>query len=180
MKRRSQHEPTSRRLYNRFVILPLGVCLVLAGSVTNPVWCAAAFEDKRLHKLFRGQQVNATLKNPGGYLEGRVEKVLNGLVTVDVEKSSRLSSIPLGFQDVPIDRLTTVRWTKGSKNRKIFFTVGLVTGIVGGLWLAGSGGSLDGANLLAVMGTTAGGGLLGYVVGWRMDRKSITLDHHQP
>ena len=176
-RRRSQHRGTGRRFWNRVIILPLCAGLVIACGVTNPVWSAGASEDKQLHKLFRGQQVNATLKNSRGYFKGRVEKVLNGFMTVDVEKSSRLSSIPRGFQEIPVERVSTVRWTEGSKHRKIFFTVGLVTGIVGGLWLAGSGGSLDGANLLAVMGTTAGGGLLGYMVGWRMDQKSVKLDH---
>ena len=132
MKRRSQHEATGQHFWNCVGILPLGICLVLAGNVTYPVRGADAFEDKRLHKLFRGQQVNATLKNSRGYFEGRVEKVLNGFMTVDVEKSSRLSAIPRGFQEIPIERMSTVRWTEGSKNRKIFFTVGLVTGVVGG------------------------------------------------
>ena len=57
------------------------------------------------------------------FLEGRVEKVHNGSVTVDVETSTNLGSIPLGFQEIPIDRLSTVRWRQRSKYRVILTTV---------------------------------------------------------
>ena len=70
MKRWSQYEGTGRRFSNRALILHVFVCLVFACSVTNAVRGAEATESERLHKLFRGQQVNATPKNPGAYMEG--------------------------------------------------------------------------------------------------------------
>ena len=171
MKRRSQHEGTGRRFWNRVIILPLCTCLVIACGVTNPVWSADASGDKRLHKLFRGQQVNATLKNPGGYLEGRVEKVFNGLATVDVEKSTDLGSIPLGLQEVPIDRLSTVRWRQGSKYRVILTTVGVLGGLVAGLWV----GWEEGNNLPLVL-FPALGGTLGHFSGKGLDQRQIIFE----
>ena len=57
MKRWSQNEGTRRHLWNRALILPLCACLVLAGSVTHPVWSSGASEDERLHdQLLRGQE----------------------------------------------------------------------------------------------------------------------------
>ena len=178
MKRRSQHQGTGRRFWNRVVILPLCACLVIACGVTNPVWSADASEDKRLHKLFRGQQVNATLKNPGGYLEGRVEKVLNGLVIVDIEKSSRLSSIPMGLQEVPIDRLSTVRWRQGSKYKVILTTVGVLGGLVAGLWVGMPEDSRrwGGGNILALMLFPALGGTFGHFSGKGLDQRQIIFE----
>ena len=178
MKRRSQHEGTGRCFWNRVVILPLCTSLVIACGVTNPVWSADTSEDKRLHKLFRGQQVNATLKNPGGYLEGRVEKVLNGLVTVDVEKSSRLSSIPMGLQEVPIDRLSTVRWRQGSKYKVILTTVGVLGGLVAGLWVGMPEDTLHwgGGNLLPLVLFPALGGTVGHFSGKGLDQRQIIFE----
>ena len=170
MKRRSQHQGTGRRSWKRVIILPLCTCLVITCSVTNSIWSADASEDKRLHKLFRGQQVNATLKNPGGYLEGRVEMVHKGLVAIDVEKSSRSSSIPLGFQEIPVDRLSTVRWRQGSKYRVILTTVGILGGLVAGLWV----GWEEGKNLPLVL-IPALAGTFGHYSGKRLDQRSITL-----
>ena len=174
MKRWSQNEGTRRHLWNRALILPLCACLVLAGSVTHPVWSAGASEDERLHELLRGKKVHAAFKSYG-FVSGQVLDVQDKALRIDVTKSFNPSLISTGVQDIPIERISTVRWTAGSKNRKIFFTVGFAIGIVGGLWLTGSG-----ANVLAFMGTTAGGGLFGYAVGWGLDQKSITLETHRP
>ena len=174
MKRWSQNEGTRRHLWNRALILPLCACLVLAGSVTHPVWSAGASEDERLHELLRGKKIHAAFKNYG-FVSGQVKEVQDKALRVDVTKSFNPRLISTGVQDIPIGRISTVRWTAGSKNRKIFFTVGFAIGIVGGLWLTGSG-----ANVLAFMGTTAGGGLLGYFVGSRMDHRSIDLGTHRP
>ena len=176
MKRWTQHEGTRRRPWNQVLILPLWACLVLAGSVTNPVWSAGSSEDERLHDLLRGKRVHAAFKN-SGFVAGQVKEVREDALRVDVTKSfnPRLISPGVHDHDILIERISTVRWTEGSKNRKLFFTVGLATGVVAGLWLAGSG-----ANVLAFIGTTAGGGLLGYMAGWGMDQKSVTLETPRP
>ena len=179
MKRWSQNEGTRRHLWNRALILPLCACLVLAGSVTHPVWSAGASEDERLHELLRGKKVHAAFKSYG-FVSGQVLDVQDKALRIDVTKSFNPSLISTGVQDIPIGRISTVRWTAGSKNRKIFFTVGFAIGILGGLWNAGSSASLDGANVFALMGTTAGGGLLGYFVGSTMDHRSIDLGTHRP
>ena len=160
-------------LWKRALILPLCVCLVLASSVTHPVWSAGASRDDQLHDLLRGKKIHAVFKGHG-FVAGQVKEVQEDSLRVDVTKSFNPGLISTGVQDIPIERISTVRWTAGSKNRKVFFAVGLVTGIVGGRWLAGSG-----ANVLAFMGTTAGGGLLGYMAGWGMDQRKITLETHR-
>ena len=142
MKGRSQHGATSRRFWKRIFILPLCACLVIACGVTNPVWSADASEDKRLHKLFRGQQVNATLKNSGAYLEGRVEVVRDDVLRIDVTKSFQPSSISTGVHDIPIETISTVRWAEGSKNRVILTTVGILGGLVAGLWVGWEEGNI--------------------------------------
>ena len=178
MKRWSQYEGTGQRFSHRALILPLCACLVIACSVSNGVRAAEAPESERLHKLFRGQPVNATLKNPGAYLEGRVEKVHNGFVTVDVETSSHLDSIPLGFQEIPIDRLSTVRWRQGSKYRVILTTVGVLGGLVAGLWI---GMPEDvhhwgGGNIVPLMIFPALGGTFGHFSGKRLDQRQIIFE----
>ena len=168
--RGTRHEGNGRHLWKRAFVLPLCACLVLAGSATNPVWSAGASDDERLHDLLKGKNVHAVFKNYG-FVAGQVKEVRGDALRVDVTKSFNPRLISPGVHDIPIERISTVRWTAGSKNRKIFFTVGLATGVVAGLGLAGSG-----ANVLAFMGTTAGGGLLGYMAGWGMDQRKITLD----
>ena len=179
MKRWSQNEGARRHLRNRALILPLCACLVLASSVMHPVWSAGASEDDRLQDQLQGQTVQVAFKGYG-LMEGQVLDVQENALRIDVTKSFNLRMISPGIQDIPIERISTVRWTAGSKNRKIFFTVGFAIGILGGLWNAGSSASLDGANVFALMGTTAGGGLLGYFLGSTMDHRSIDLGTHRP
>ena len=84
------------------------------------------------------------------------------LVTVDVETSTNLGSIPLGFQEIPIDRLSTVRWRQGSKYRVILTTVGVLGGLVAGLWIGMPEDSLHwgGGNIVPLMIFPALGGNL--------------------
>ena len=178
MMRWSQYEGTGQPFSNRALVLPLNACLVLAYSVSNAVQAAEASESERLHKLFRGQQVNVTLKNPGAYMEGRVEKVHKGSVTVDVETSSHLSSIPLGFQEIPVDRLSTVRWRQGSIYQVILTTVGVLGGLVAGLWIGMPEDSLHwgGGNILPLMLFPALGGTVGHFSGKRLDQRQIIFE----
>ena len=159
--------------------MPLCVCLALASSLTHPVSSAGASKDDRLQDQLQGHEVQVAFKGHG-FMEGQVLDVQDNALKVDVTKSFNPGLISTGIQDIPIERISTVRWTAGSKNRKIFFTVGLMTGIVGGLWMAGSEGSLSGTKVLGLIGSTAGGGLLGYFVGSRMDQKSINFGTHRP
>ena len=174
MKPHKQSEETGRHLWGQVLILPLCVCLVLASSATHPVWSVGASEDEGKLERLKGKKIHAVFKNYG-FVTGQVKEVQDDTLRIDVSKSFNPRLISTGIQNIPIERISNVRWTAGSRNRKLFFTVGLATGVVAGLWLAGSG-----ANVLAFMGTTAGRGLLGYMAGWGMDQKSITLVTPQP
>ena len=126
----------SARLWKQIVVLPLCVCLLAAGNgqgAENQVLSVGASETERLRELLSGERIDAFFAD-GSYLEGRVKEIQDSLLTVDIKKSTGPSPVPRGLQDIPMDRISTVQFTryKGVKRALLgtaFFLGGLGLGM---------------------------------------------------
>ena len=111
----------SMSVWKRIVALPLCACLLASCSmrtvrVQNPVLSVGSSETERLRDLLSRKRIDAFFAD-GTHLEGRVKEVQDGLLTVDIKNSTGTNPVPLGLQDLPTDRISTVHFThyKGKK-----------------------------------------------------------------
>ena len=127
-------------LWKRIVVLSLCVCLLTAGSAQgakNQLLSVSALETKQLRKLLKSKRISAILAD-GTNLLGRVKKVQDGLVVVDIQESPGSSPVESGLQEIPADRISTVYFTRYQGKWKAglgtLFSVGglfLASGVVG-------------------------------------------------
>ena len=170
-------------VWKQVVVLPLCVCLLAAGSAQateNQVLSVRASETELLRDLLSGKRINAFLAD-GSYLEGRVQEIQDGLLTVDIKKSTGPNPVPRGLQDIPTDRISTVQFTRYKGYKRVLLGVGF---FLGGYGLAvgiieGREGS-SGVRTATAIGGWSAMTALGYLWGKKKDKKNVTLVIQQP
>ena len=171
-------------VWKQVVVLPLCVCLLAAGSAQateNQVLSVRASETELLRDLLSGKRINAFLAD-GSYLEGRVQEIQDGLLTVDIKKSTGPNPVPRGLQDIPTDRTSTVKFTRYQGNKRVLLgTLGTLGGVgLGGGVATATRGDRSGGAYLTVVIIAIGVGALGYLWGKKKDKKNVTLVIQQP
>ena len=166
------------------VVLPLCVCLMAACSMRtarNQVLSVRASETERLRDLLSGKRIDASFAD-GNRLRGRVKEVQDGLLTVDIKKTSDPNSVPRGLQDLPTDRISTVQFTRYQGNKRVLLgTLGTLGGVgLGGGVATATRGDRSGGAYLTVVIIAIGVGALGYLWGKKKDKKNVTLVIQQP
>ena len=171
-------------MWRRVIVLPLCVCLLAGCSMRtarNQVLSVRPSETERLRDLLSGKRIDASFAD-GNRLRGRVKEVQDGLLTVDIKKSTGTNPVPRGLQDLPTDRISTVQFTRHEGNKRALFGTGFSLGGVGlggGVATATRGDRSGGAYLTVVI-IAIGIGTLGYLWGKKKDRKNVTLVIQQP
>ena len=171
-------------MWRRVIVLPLCVCLLAACSIRtarNQVLSVRPSETERLRDLLSGKRINAFLAD-GSYLEGRVQEIQDGLLTVDIKKSTGPNPVPRGLQDIPTDRTSTVKFTRYQGNKRVLLgTLGTLGGVgLGGGVATATRGDRSGGAYLTVVIIAIGVGALGYLRGKKKDKKNVTLVIQQP
>ena len=164
-------------LWRQVVVLPLCVCLMATGHAQgseNQVLSIGASETERLRDLLSGKQINALFAD-GSCLEGRVKAIQDGLLTVDIKKSTGPNPVPRGLQDISMDRISSVQFTryqgKERTRRAAWFALGAIP-LAAVLDIGDSTG--------ASAGLLIGMGALGYLWGKKKDKQNVTLMIQQP
>lgn len=120
-------------MWRRVIVLPLCVCLLAAGSAQaaeNQVLSVRASETELLRDLLSGKRINASFTD-GTRLRGRVKEVQDGLLRVDIKKTSDPNSVPRGLQDIPTDRISTVQFTRYQGNKRLLLGTAFSLGGLG-------------------------------------------------
>ncbi len=170
-------------VWRQTVVFPLCACLLATGAVQaaqNQVLSVSSSETKWFREMLSGQRINAFLAD-GTQLRGRVKEVQDGLLTVDIKKSIGPSSVPRGLHNIPMNRLSTVQFTryKGKKRAllgALFFVGGY--GLAAGIIEAREG--YTGTRTAAAIGGWAGMTTIGYLWGRNKDKKNITVKLEHP
>ena len=172
-------------VWKQVVALPLCVCLLASCSmrtvrVQNQVLSVRASETELLRDLLSGKRINASFTD-GTRLEGRVKEIQEGLLRVDIKKTSDPNSVPRGLQDLPTDRISTAQFTQYKGYKRVLLGVGF---FLGGYGLAvgiieGREGS-SGVRTATAIGGWSAMTALGYLWGKKKDKKNVTLTIQQP
>ena len=170
-------------MWRRVIVLPLCVCLLAGCSMRtarNQVLSVRPSETERLRDLLSGKRIDASFAD-GNRLRGRVKEVQDGLLTVDIKKSTGTNPVPRGLQDIPTDRISTVQFTRYKGYKRVLLGVGF---FLGGYGLAvgiieGREGS-SGVRTATAIGGWSAMTALGYLWGKKKDKKNVTLVIQQP
>ena len=168
-------------MWRRVIVLPLCVCLLAGCSMRtarNQVLSVRASETERLRDLLSGKRIDASFAD-GNRLRGRVKEVQDGLLTVDIKKTSDPNLLPRGLQDIPTDRISTVQFTRYEGNKRflyaaLFFLGGVVLAVPLNI------DSPTTASAAGAIGIWSGSTALGYLRGKKKDKKNVTLVIQQP
>ena len=172
-------------IWNRVVVLPLCVCLLVAGSAQgaeNQVLSIGASETERLRDLLIRKRIDASFTD-GSYLKGRVKEIQEGLLRVDIKKSTGTNPVPRGLQNIPTDRISTVQFTRHKGYKRAL--LGTVFSL-GGLGLGARVQTMVNENEVTATSAAAwiavwsGMTALGYLWGRKKDKKNVTLVIQQP
>ena len=163
-------------MWRRVIVLPLCVCLLAACSMRtarNQVLSVRPSETERLRDLLSGKRIDASFAD-GNRLRGRVKEVQDGLLTVDIKKSTGTNPVPRGLQDIPTDRISTVQFTRYEGNKRflyaaLFFLGGVVLAVPLNI------DSPTTASAAGAIGIWSGSTALGYLRGKKKDKKNVTL-----
>ena len=180
MTRSNRQEGTAGRLWWRLIVLPLCVCLLTSCSARKQVLSVSVSDTERLRDLLIRKRIDASFAD-GTHVGGRVREIQDGLLAVDVKESVGPSSLPRGLQDLPTDRLSTVRFTRHKGYKRLllgtlffFGGYGLAVGII-----EGREGYSDGRTAAAI-GVWSGMTALGYLWGRNKDKQNVTVEIQQP
>ena len=168
-------------MWRRVIVLPLCVCLLAGCSMRtarNQVLSVRPSETERLRDLLSGKRIDASFAD-GNRLRGRVKEVQDGLLTVDIKKSTGTNPVPRGLQDIPTDRISTVQFTRYEGNKRflyaaLFFLGGVVLAVPLNI------DSPTTASAAGAIGIWSGSTALGYLWGKKKDKKNVTLVIQQP
>ena len=172
-------------MWRRVIVLPLCVCLLAAGSAQaaeNQVLSVRASETELLRDLLSGKRINASFTD-GTRLRGRVKEVQDGLLRVDIKKTSDPNSVPRGLQDIPTDRISTVQFTRYQGNKRLLLGTAFSLGGLGlgaGAQTMVNENEVTAASAAAWIGVWSGMTVLGYLWGKKKDKKNVTLVIQQP
>lgn len=164
--------------WKRIIALSQCVCLLLAGSVLGAetqVLSVSPSETKQLRKLLKGKRIDAILAD-GTTLVGRVKKVQDGLVLVDIQRSAEPNDAKSGLREIPPDRIATVHFTRHKGRwRAILTSLFSVGGLFLGAGIIGDCEGCEDGEPLALALIWGGMTILGYVLGIKKDKKAVTL-----
>ena len=172
-------------VWKQVVALPLCVCLLASCSmrtvrVQNPVLSVGSSETELLRDLLSGKRIDASFTD-GTRLEGRVKEIQEGLLRVDIDKSSGPNPAPRGLQDIPTDRISTVKFTRYQGNKRLLLGTlffgggyGLAVGIIEGRE------GYSGGRTAAAIGVWSAMTILGYLWGKKKDKQNVTLEIQRP
>ena len=171
-------------LWRHVVVLPLCVCLLAACSMRTArnqvVLPVSASQTERLRDLLSGKRIDASFAD-GTHLGGRVNEIQDGLLVVDVKKSTGPSPVPLGLQDIPTDRISTVQFTRYQGYKRVLLgTVFFLGGLGLGLGVVTEWEDQGDKAMAAAIGVWSGMTALGYLWGRKKDKKNVTLVIQQP
>ncbi len=174
--------------WRQAVVLSLCAWLPAACSMRSArnrvVLPVGAAETERLRDLLGGKRIDASFAD-GARLRGRVHEIRDGLLTVNVNRSAGPNAAPRGLQEIPTERLLTVRFTryKGWSKRALFGTVFALGGAALGLGIVLSelsGEGREGIDTWTCYGTPVGMGALGYLWGKKKDKQNVILVIERP
>ena len=153
-------------------------CVLLGIRSSCP---SALRRTERLRDLLSGKRIDASFAD-GAHLRGRVKEIQDGLLVVNIKKTSDPNSLPRGLQDIPTDRISTVQFTRYEGNKRALFgTVFSLGGVgLGGGVATATRGDRSGGAYLTVVIIAIGIGTLGYLWGKKKDSKNVTLVIQQP
>ena len=178
-------------VWKRMVVLALCICLLSAcGTARNQVLSVSVSETGRLRDLLIRKQINVSFVD-STHLEGRVKELAHlprlrapypaipGLepaqLVVDVKKSTGPSPVPLGLQGVPMDRISTVKFTRYQGDERTRLATWFALGAIPLVAVLDVGDSTS-----ASAGALVGIGILGYLWGRNKDKQNVTLTIKQP
>ena len=165
-------------VWRRVIVLPLCVCLLAACSMRtarNQVLPVRASETERLRDLLSGKRIDASFAD-GNRLRGRVKEVQDGLLTVDIKKSTGTNPVPRGLQDLPTDRISTVQFTRYQGNKRLLLGTAFSLGGLGlGLGVVTEWENQGDKVSAAAIGVWSAMTALGYLWGKKKDKKNVTL-----
>ncbi len=171
-------------MWRQAVVLSLCVCLPAACSMRSArnqvVLPVGAAETERLRDLLGGKRIDASFAD-GARLRGRVHEVRDGLLTVNVNRSAGPNAAPRGLQDIPTERLSTVRFTRHKGFKRVllgtaFFLGGY--GLAAAIITSRQGWSNE--RTTAAIGVWSGMTIFGYLWGSKKDKQDVTLEIERP
>ena len=169
-------------MWRRVIVLPLCVCLLAGCSMRtarNQVLSVRPSETERLRDLLSGKRIDASFAD-GNRLRGRVKEVQDGLLTVDIKKSTGPNPVPRGLQDIPTDRISTVQFTRYKGYKRVLLGTAAFPGRLGlGLGIVTEWEG-QGAAMATAIGVWSAMTALGYLWGKKKDKKNVTLVIQQP
>ena len=172
-------------VWKQVVALPLCVCLLASCSmrtvrVQNPVLSVGSSETERLRDLLSGKRIDASFTD-GTRLEGRVKEIQEGLLRVDIDKSSGPNPGPRGLQDIPTDRISAVQFTRHHGYKRLLLgTLFFLGGLGLGLGIVTEWENQGDKVSAAAIGVWSGMTALGYLWGRKKDKQNVTLEIQRP
>ena len=170
-------------MWRRVIVLPLCVCLLAGCSMRtarNQVLSVRPSETERLRDLLSGKRIDASFAD-GNRLRGRVKEVQDGLLTVDIKKSTGTNPVPRGLQDIPTDRISTVQFTRYKGYKRVLFGTAFSLGGLGlGLGVVTEWEDQGDQAMAAAIGVWSAMTALGYLWEKKKDKKNVTLVIQQP
>lgn len=166
-------------LWKRIVAVSLCACLPMAGTALgakNEFLSVSASETKQLRKLIKDRRIVAVLAD-GSNLVGRVEKVRDGLVFLDMQESTRSNTVKSRLQEIPTDQIATMHFTRYRGK----WRVGLATlfsfgGFLLGMAIIGDCEGCQDGEMGVLAGIWGGMTVLGGLLGLKKDKKAVTLE----
>ena len=166
------------QLWKRMIALSQCACLLMASSslrAETQVLSVTPSETKQLRKLLKGKRIDAILAD-GTTLVGRVKKVRDGLVLVDIQQSAGAKEAMPRLREIPPDRIATVHFTRHKgKWRAVLTSLFSVGGLFLGAGIIGDCEGCEDGEPLALAVIWGGMTVLGYVLGMKKDKKAVTL-----
>ncbi len=150
----------------------LGLCLPTARAETKPL----ELKWGEIQQLVIGQRVQMVLPD-GATVKGEVVTVREDSLVLDVKGTSNKEAHPKGSATIPRESVKLIRLERRSGNwgRNLGTTVGAITGVFLGGWLAIEAADSGGTAVACLAGITALGAISGYYIGKDIDRKVTVI-----
>ena len=176
--------PRSPGVWRRVIALPLCVCLLAVGSAQaaeNQALTVSASDTERLRDLLLTKRIDAFFED-GTQLRGRVKAIRDGLLNMDINKSTGPNSVPRGVQGIPMNLVSAVHFTRYQGNKRAILGTAFTAGGLGlgGAVATATKGDRSGGAYLTVAIVGIGVGVIGYLWGRKKDKKNVTLTIRQP
>ena len=170
---------------SKLVLLPALLMLALPALHAQPKQKLAAPSAARpvelkwgeLAPLIGNQKVQLALPD-GAVISGETIAVRDDALVLDVKKTSNKAAHPKGNAAIPRDSVTLLQVERQSHKgaRAIGTTVGVVSGVIGGGYVAAkAAGSTAGGFLATWTGLVTAGSVGGYMIGKEIDQQTTYI-----